>query len=119
METKVRFVPLIYLCKVQCIFTLTDFEFLVNLNSIIFYEFPLIMNSWRCVTVVLYCSVQAEEDEGLTAVADYIQQNNVPIPFLMMLFAHFMSMVVDRLLQHIVCICIYCGFCFLLTGRYT
>ena len=50
------------------------------------------------VIIILYCSEQADEDEGLTAVADYIQQNNVPIPFLLMLFAHFMSMVADRLL---------------------
>jgi len=29
-------------------------------------------------------------------VASYIDENNVPIPFLMMLFAHFLSMVADR-----------------------
>jgi len=39
---------------------------------------------------------QADEDEGVTAVANYIEENNIPIPFLMMLFAHFLSMVVDR-----------------------
>jgi len=29
-------------------------------------------------------------------VASYIEENNIPIPFLMMLFTHFLSMVVDR-----------------------
>lgn len=62
-------------------------------------------------SLVLYCSfVQADEDEGLTAVADYIQENNVPISFLMMLFAHFMSMVIDR--------CVYMYAYVLIVGFY-
>jgi len=36
-------------------------------------------------------------------VANYIEQNNIPIPFLIMLFAHFMSMVIDRYGYVILC----------------
>lgn len=61
---------------------------------------------------------QAEEDEGLTAVADYIEQNNVPIPFLMMLFAHFMSMVIDRLLWLIGVIWMFILWVWFTAGQY-
>jgi len=60
------------------------------------------------ITTIFCCPVlKADEEEGLTAVADYIQENNVPIPFLMMLFAHFMSMVIDRLFYVLVLMCMF------------
>ena len=38
-----------------------------------------------------------EGASGVNTVASYIQDNNIPLTFVAMLFAHFLSMVIDRL----------------------
>jgi len=53
-----------------------------------------------------------ESANGVTTVASYIQDNNIPIPFVAMLFAHFMSMVIDRLAYIVLIVfgIFHCGF---------
>ncbi|XP_065913262.1 piezo-type mechanosensitive ion channel component 1-like isoform X2 [Dysidea avara] len=69
----------------------------VSLGAHNYYMLSFIMDTISFIIIVVgFSSFGADEDEGVTAVASYIEENNIPIPFLMMLFAHFLSMVIDR-----------------------
>jgi len=51
-----------------------------------------------CSVIVLIKSYPTQlGSQRVSTVATYIQENNIPWPFVGMLFAHFMLMVIDRL----------------------
>ena len=61
----------------------------------------------------LYCPQIGIAGQGAGQAAKFIQNNYIPIPFVIMLLLQFLSMLVDRLVQWSVCVCM----CILLSVR--
>ena len=58
----------------------------------------------------LYCPQIGIAGQGAGQAAKFIQNNYIPIPFVIMLLLQFLSMLVDRLVQWSVCVCV-CAYC--------
>ena len=46
--------------------------------------------------ILMQFGIQTKTVEDLTAVADFVRNNNVPLTFVALLLLHFLSMVIDR-----------------------
>ncbi|XP_065913837.1 piezo-type mechanosensitive ion channel component 1-like isoform X3 [Dysidea avara] len=72
----------------------------ISLGAHDYYTASFLMDSIAFIIIAVGFSSfglgSNEGANGVTTVASYIQDNNIPIPFVAMLFSHFMAMVIDR-----------------------